>query len=199
MRRDAALAEAEASAARWQAGTPIGPLDGVPIAIKDNLPTHDLPTTWGCVALADHRPEHDELVVARARAAGAIPLGKTNVPEFTLEGYTSNRLFGTTRNPWNTALTPGGSSGGAVAAVAAGCVPLALGTDGGGSIRRPASHTGLVGLKPSIGAIAREHALPAAAARFRSRGADGTYGGRLASAVRCGARAIGTGSAIAFG
>ena len=160
LRGDAALADAEASAARWRAGTPLGPLDGVPIAIKDNLPTHDLPTTWGCAALADHRPEHDEWVVARARAGGAILLGKTNVPEFTLEGYTSNRLFGTTRNPWNTALTPGGSSGGSVAAVAAGCAPLALGTDGGGSIRRPASHTGLVGFKPSIGTIAREHALP---------------------------------------
>jgi aspartyl-tRNA(Asn)/glutamyl-tRNA(Gln) amidotransferase subunit A len=160
LRREAALAEADASGERWRAGAPVGTLDGVPLAVKDNLPTADLPTTWGCAALADHRPARDELAVARARAAGAIVVGKTNVPEFTLEGYTHNRLFGTTGNPWNPALTPGGSSGGSVAAVAAGCVPFALGTDGGGSIRRPASHTGLVGLKPSIGAVAREHALP---------------------------------------
>ncbi len=159
-RDDGAFDEADASGARWRAGTPIGPLDGIPLAVKDNLLTADLPTTWGCVALAGHRTAHDELAVARARAAGAILVGKTNVPEFTLEGYTSNRLFGTTRNPWNAALTPGGSSGGAVAAVASGMVPLALGTDGGGSIRRPASHTGLVGFKPSIGAVAREHMLP---------------------------------------
>jgi aspartyl-tRNA(Asn)/glutamyl-tRNA(Gln) amidotransferase subunit A len=88
-------------------------------------------------------------------------VGKTNVPEFTLEGYTDNALFGATRNPWNTDLTPGGSSGGAAASVAAGCTPLALGTDGGGSIRRPAAHCGLVGFKPSLGAIARTDGLPA--------------------------------------
>jgi aspartyl-tRNA(Asn)/glutamyl-tRNA(Gln) amidotransferase subunit A len=90
-------------------------------------------------------PEADELPVARVRAAGLVIVGKTNVPEFTLQGYTDNLLFGPTRNPWNAALTPGGSSGGAVASVAGGMVPLAIGTDGGGSIRRPASHTGLVG------------------------------------------------------
>ena len=160
LREDAARAEADASGARWRAGKECGLLDGVPLAVKDNLLSADLPTTWGCAALAEHRPAHDELAVARARAAGAIVVGKTNLPEFALEGYTSNRRFGTTRNPWNAALTPGGSSGGSVAAVAAGCVPLALGTDGGGSIRRPASHTGLVGFKPSIGAVAREHMLP---------------------------------------
>jgi aspartyl-tRNA(Asn)/glutamyl-tRNA(Gln) amidotransferase subunit A len=159
-RHDAARAEAEASGERWRAGRPCGVLDGVPLAVKDNLPTADLPTTWGSAALAGHRTGVDELAVARARAAGALIVGKTNVPEFTLEGYTSNRLHGTTRNPWDPRLTPGGSSGGSVAAVAAGAVPLALGTDGGGSIRRPASHTGLVGFKPSIGAIPRENALP---------------------------------------
>lgn len=159
-RRAAARAEAEASGERWRAGRPCGALDGVPLAVKDNLPTADLSTTWGSAALAGHRTGVDELAVARARAAGALIVGKTNVPEFTLEGYTSNRLHGTTRNPWDPRLTPGGSSGGSVAAVAAGVVPLALGTDGGGSIRRPVSHTGLVGFKPSIGTIARENALP---------------------------------------
>ncbi|WP_088278715.1 amidase [Ideonella sp. A 288] len=160
LRREAAFAEAARSDERFARGAPLGPLDGLPLAVKDNIPSVDLPTTWGSVAGRDHRPAQDELALARARAGGALVVGKTNVPEFTLEGYTGNALFGTTRNPWNPALTPGGSSGGSVAAVAAGMVPLALGTDGGGSTRRPASHTGLVGFKPSIGAIAREHALP---------------------------------------
>ena len=105
-------------------------------------------------------PDHDELPVARLRAAGLTIIGKTNVPEFTLQGYTDNLLFGPTRNPWNPQLTPGGSSGGAVASVAARMVPIAIGTDGGGSIRRPASHTGLVGLKPTIGRIARGDGFP---------------------------------------
>ena len=98
--------------------------------------------------------------MGRARAGGAVIIGKTNVPEFALEGYTDNPLFGVTGNPWNPQLTPGGSSGGAVAAVASGIAPLAIGQDGGGSIRRPASHTGLVGLKPSLSAVPREHVLP---------------------------------------
>ncbi|MDB5374090.1 MAG: amidase, partial [Belnapia sp.] len=94
-------------------------------------------------------------------AAGLVLLGKTNVPEFTLQGYTDNSVFGVTRNPWDPRLTPGGSSGGAVAALAAGLGPLALGTDGGGSIRRPASHAGVVGLKPSPGRVPRCDGLPA--------------------------------------
>lgn len=160
LRVDAARADAAASTERFARGAPLSPLDGVPIAIKDNLPTADLPTTWGSIAGRDHRPAQDELAIARARAAGLVIVGKTNVPEFTLEGTTHNALFGTTRNPWDLRLTPGGSSGGSVAAVAAGLVPLALGTDGGGSTRRPAGYTGLVGFKPSIGAIAREHTQP---------------------------------------
>jgi aspartyl-tRNA(Asn)/glutamyl-tRNA(Gln) amidotransferase subunit A len=160
LRREAAFADAARAAERFARGAPLGPLDGIPLAVKDNIPSADLPTTWGSPAGKDHRPAEDELALARARAGGAVVVGKTNVPEFTLEGYTGNPLFGTTRNPWNPALTPGGSSGGSVAAVASGMVPLALGTDGGGSARRPASHTGLVGFKPSIGAIAREHTLP---------------------------------------
>jgi aspartyl-tRNA(Asn)/glutamyl-tRNA(Gln) amidotransferase subunit A len=152
--------EARASARRHERGEALSALDGLPLTVKDNLLTADLPTTWGSLGGRDHRSAHDELAVARARSAGALFIGKTNVPEFTLEGYTANRVFGVTRNPWDTALTPGGSSGGAVAAVAAGIAPLALGTDGGGSIRRPASHCGIVGLKPSIGALPREHTLP---------------------------------------
>jgi aspartyl-tRNA(Asn)/glutamyl-tRNA(Gln) amidotransferase subunit A len=160
-RRDALfLAEAQASTQRHARGQPLSALDGVPLTVKDSLFTADLPTTWGSPALAACRSAHDEMAVGRARAAGALIVGKTNVPEFALEGYTANPVFGVTRNPWNLALTPGGSSGGAVAAVAAGIAPLAIGQDGGGSIRRPASHTGLVGLKPSLSAVPREHVLP---------------------------------------
>jgi aspartyl-tRNA(Asn)/glutamyl-tRNA(Gln) amidotransferase subunit A len=159
-RDDAFLAEAEASTRRHAVGEPLSGLDGVPITVKDSLLTADLPTTWGTRALRSHCTGHDELAVARARAAGALIVGKTNVPEFALEGYTDNPLFGPTGNPWAPHLTPGGSSGGGVAAVAAGIAPLAIAQDGGGSIRRPASHAGIVGLKPSLSAWPREHALP---------------------------------------
>ncbi|MBK1659751.1 amidase [Paracraurococcus ruber] len=156
-----ARAAAAASTARWQAGTPLSPLDGVPLTVKDNIPVAGLPCSWGSPLFRDWVPERDELPVARGRAAGLVILGKTNVPEFTSQGYTDNTLFGPTRNPWDPALTPGGSSGGAVAAVASGMGPLALGTDGGGSIRRPCSHAGLVGLKPSPGRVPRCDGLPA--------------------------------------
>lgn len=155
-----AHAAARDSAARFRAGAPLSRLDGVPMTVKDNLSMRGLPATWGSRAYADFRPAQDEAPVARLRAAGAVLVGKTNVPELTLEGYTSNLLHGTTRNPWDVALTPGGSSGGAAAGVAAGFVPAALGTDGGGSIRRPASHTGLVGFKPSTGRVARAGGFP---------------------------------------
>ncbi|AWB33396.1 amidase [Orrella marina] len=154
------LQDAHASTQRYRRGQPRSNLDGIPVSIKDNLCTADMPTTWGTPALQHYRPRIDELPVSRLRASGALIVGKTNVPEFTLEGYTDNPLFGVTRNPWNTLLTPGGSSGGAAASVSAGCTPLAIGTDGGGSIRRPASHCGLAGLKPSIGSVARDKGLP---------------------------------------
>jgi aspartyl-tRNA(Asn)/glutamyl-tRNA(Gln) amidotransferase subunit A len=160
-RRDAAvLAEAEAAGERFAQGRPLSMLDGIPLTVKDSLYLADMPTTCGTRALADHRPGFDELAAARAREGGALILGKTNVPEFANEGYTANPLFGVTGNPWAPTLTPGGSSGGAVAAVAAGMGPLAIAQDGGGSIRRPASHTGLVGLKPSLSAWPRHAALP---------------------------------------
>lgn len=155
-----ARAAARASETRWRERTARGPLDGVPLTVKDNINVRGLRTTWGSRLYADFIPTVDELPVARARAAGMVILGKTNVPEFTLSGYTDNVLFGPTRNPWDVRLTPGGSSGGAVAGIAAGLGPLALGTDGGGSIRRPASHTGVVGLKPSRGRVARSDGLP---------------------------------------
>lgn len=151
---------AQASAARWRQSAPLSRLDGVVITVKDNIVQAGLPCRWGSRLYAGHVPTVDEEPVARLRAAGAILLGKTNVPEFTLQGYTDNLLDGVTRNPWNPCLTPGGSSGGAVAAVASGIGPLALATDGGGSIRRPAGYTGLVGLKTSEGLVPRAHGLP---------------------------------------
>lgn len=156
----AAIAAA-ASDARFAAGAPLGPLDGVPVSIKDNITVAGLPCAWGSELFLDYVPQKDETPVARLRAGGAVILGKTNVAEFTLgRGNTDTKSFGTTRNPWNTALTPGASTGGGAAAVAAGFGPLTLGTDGGGSIRRPACHCGLVGLKPSTGRVARRNGLP---------------------------------------
>jgi aspartyl-tRNA(Asn)/glutamyl-tRNA(Gln) amidotransferase subunit A len=153
--REAARRAAEASEQRWRAGAPVSALDGVPLTVKDNIFVAGLPATWGCRAYESFAPPADELAVARLRAGGVIILGKTNVPEFTLQGFTSNLVFGTTINPHAPGRTPGGSTGGGAAAVAAGFGPLAIGTDGGGSLRRPAAHCGLYALKPSIGEIPR--------------------------------------------
>ncbi len=155
-----ARSAARASGLRWKRGEPLSLLDGVVLTVKDNIPVAGLPCRWGSRLYEGFMPAADESPVARLRAAGAVILGKTNVPEFTLQGYTDNALHGATRNPWNLALTPGGSSGGAVAAVACGIGPLALATDGGGSIRRPASHTGVAGFKPSWGMVPRSDGLP---------------------------------------
>lgn len=158
--RDAAQAAARESDARWRTGRPLSPLDGVAFTVKDNIPVRGLPCRWGSRLYEHFVPDADELPVARLREAGMILIGKTNVPEFTLHGYTANPMLGITRNPWDTALTPGGSSGGAVAAVAAGIAPVALATDGGGSIRRPCGFTGLWGFKPGLGTVPRVHGLP---------------------------------------
>lgn len=134
-------------------GEPLGPLHGIPVSIKDLIFTRGVRTTGGSRLFADFTPDEDAVAVERLRAAGAVILGKTNTPEFGHKGVTDNLLFGPTRNPWNRERTAGGSSGGAGAAVAAGLGPLALGTDGGGSIRIPASFCGIYGLKPSFGRI----------------------------------------------
>ena len=152
---------ADESDARHKAGRALGPLDGLPVTIKDNLLTRDCRTTWGSPLYRNYIPDHDEAPVARLRAAGGVLIGKTNTPELALRGYTDNPVFGVTRNPWDLELTPGGSSGGAAAALALGLAPLALATDGGGSTRRPAAYTGLVGLKPGIDRIARADGFPA--------------------------------------
>lgn len=134
-------------------GRPLGVLHGVPVAVKDMTPTRGKRTTLGSHVFAGWVPDHDAVVVERLAAAGAILVGKTTTPEFAHAGTTESPLWGVTRNPWNPGHTPGGSSGGSGAAVASGCVPLAEGTDMGGSVRIPAACCGLVGLKPSHGRI----------------------------------------------
>ena len=129
------------------------PFHGVPIAVKDLAATAGIRTTYSSHAYADYVPDFDTAVVRRIREAGFVIVGKTNTPEFGTVAFTESDLNGSTRNPWNTELTPGGSSGGAAAAVAAGLVPIAHATDGGGSIRIPASCCGLFGLKPSRGRV----------------------------------------------
>lgn len=158
---DGARTAAHESAARWRAGRPAGALDGVPVSIKDSLHVLGMPTTWGSRLLGHLTQSQDETPVARLRAAGAVLLGKTHCPEFTMHGYTVTPRHGVTRNPWRPELTPGGSSGGAVAALAAGCGALALATDGGGSIRRPAGYTALAGFKPGAGVVPRAGGVPA--------------------------------------
>ncbi|MET7248364.1 amidase [Methylobacterium sp. EM32] len=165
-----ARAEAEASAARWRAGTPLSVLDGVPMTVKEFLVTEGLPSTYAEPGEAAPSP-HDELPVARARRAGLVTLAKTTMPEFAVQGYTASARFGVTRNPWNVGLTPGGSTGGGAAATAAGYAPVALGTDGGGSLRRPAAHTGLIGLKSSLGRVPRLGGLPSPLLDFEVAGA----------------------------
>ena len=147
--RDAARA-AEASV---MAGEPLGPLHGVPYSVKDLLNTAGVRTTFGSHAFADNVPPDDCVAVARLKQAGAILIGKTTTPEFGHKPLTEAPLFGKTRNPWNLERTSGGSSGGAGAAVAAGLGPLAVGTDGGGSVRIPAACCGIVGMKQTLGVV----------------------------------------------
>jgi len=148
------LQDAKASEARWMSGMPQGLLDGVPVSIKDIILTRGWPTLRGSKTVDPKGPWNDDApVTARLREHGAVLIGKTTTPEFGWKGVTDSPLTGITRNPWNPAKTPGGSSGGAAAAVAAGMGPLAVGTDGGGSIRIPCSFTGLFGLKASFGRV----------------------------------------------
>jgi aspartyl-tRNA(Asn)/glutamyl-tRNA(Gln) amidotransferase subunit A len=153
VRHERARAEARAAEAAVLRGDALGPLHGVPISIKDNLLMAGEPFTYGSRLLRDNVATEDAPAVARVKAAGAIVLGRTNTPEFAWRGSTDNRVYGPTRNPWDLGRTAGGSSGGAGAAVAAGLGPLALGTDGAGSIRIPASFCGIVGHKPSLGRV----------------------------------------------
>ncbi len=151
---DEALASARASEARWQRGEPCGPLDGVPTSVKDLILAKGWPTLRGSRTVnADQAWDTDAPSVARLREAGAVLLGKTTTPEFGCKGETNSPLTGITRNPWDTSKTPGGSSGGTAAAVAAGMGAISIGTDGAGSVRIPAAFCGNFGLKPSFGRV----------------------------------------------
>ncbi len=161
--------EARAEAA---ASPRTGPLAGLPLLVKDMARCAGMTTTFGSPLYAGAEPDtYDDVVVARLRAAGAIVVGRSNTPAFGHTAVTTNQLYGPTRNPWNPERSPGGSSGGSAAALIAGLVPLATSSDGGGSVRIPASCCGLVGLKPTMGAIGR-NVLP----RWMSLSTQGTTG-----------------------
>jgi amidase len=152
---DEALRMAKAADAKVAAGEDIGPLHGVPITIKENMDLVGSATTHGIVAMKDAFPESDAPVVAHLKAAGAIPIGRTNLPDFGLRWHTDNDLYGATRNPWDPSRTPGGSSGGEAAALAAGMSPLGVGGDMGGSLRYPAQCCGIAAIKPGLGRVSR--------------------------------------------
>ena len=162
--RDEAMQAARHAESAVMQGDDLGALHGVPISIKDLELTKGVRTTSGCLVFKDRIPDEDSIVVERVKASGAIILGKTNTPEFGHRGTTENKLGDACRNPWNTERTPGGSSGGAAAALAAGLCAISTGSDGGGSVRIPASFCGLYGIKPTQGRVPR-------------------YGGRAAPAV----------------
>jgi Asp-tRNA(Asn)/Glu-tRNA(Gln) amidotransferase A subunit family amidase len=174
----AAAAEADRATAH---GEKLGPLHGVPVAIKDHIWVSGTPSTMGSRALADFVADEDAAAAARLRDAGAILIAKTTNPEYLWAAYTRSELYGVTRNPWDPERTPGGSSGGSAAAVSSGMVPLALGSDAGGSIRIPASFCGLVGHKPTRGVVPRGPGTN----HYRTTGVIGPLGRRVRDVATC--------------
>ena len=150
---DVARTQAQSVDDRLKNGETVGPLAGLPVGIKDTIDTKGIRTTHGSPLFADHVPDRDDIMVERVKQADAVIIGKTNTPEFAIGGNTVNRVFGATRNPWNTKLSPGGSTGGGAAGLASCMFPLTLGSDLGGSLRIPASFCGIVGLRPTVGVV----------------------------------------------
>jgi aspartyl-tRNA(Asn)/glutamyl-tRNA(Gln) amidotransferase subunit A len=155
---DAAMGAAREAEAAVMQGAELGPLHGVPVAVKDLIPTANIRTTWGSLIFKDHILDHDAVAVARLKQAGAIVVGKTTTPEFGQQCLTQAPLFGRTRNAWGADRSSGGSSGGSAVAVASGLVPIAVATDGGGSTRIPAACNGVVGFKQGLGVVPQEYA-----------------------------------------
>jgi Asp-tRNA(Asn)/Glu-tRNA(Gln) amidotransferase A subunit family amidase len=181
---DGELARAQANSAEAALGSSaksnsIGPLHGVPISIKSSIDVAGLPCECGSVLRKGYIPSEDASLVGRLRAAGAIILGNTNVPEFLMAYETDNLLYGRTNNPWDLTRTPGGSSGGEAAAIAAGCSAGGVGSDGGGSIRIPAHYSGICGLKPTPGRISSTGHYPASAGPFAQLGVVGPMARRV--------------------
>ena len=188
---DQALAAAEAAGRAVADGTRLGPLHGVPVTVKENIDLAGTPTTQGVPALAEAVAPVDAPQVERLRAAGAIPFGRTNLPDFALRAHTDSALHGLTRNPWNPQRTPGGSSGGEAAALATGMSPLGLGNDLGGSLRNPAHCCGVASIKPSTGAVPRATVIPPEVwnISFQLMAVEGVMARRIAD-VRAGFTAI---------
>jgi Asp-tRNA(Asn)/Glu-tRNA(Gln) amidotransferase A subunit family amidase len=178
-RARAAAREAEAAVMR---GDKLPPLHGLPIGIKDLEETKGLRTTWGSPIFADHVPTRDEAMVANLRRAGAIVLGKTNTPEFGAGANTRNVVYGATGNPFDPTRSAAGSSGGSAVALATGMVPIASGSDTGGSLRNPAAFNGIVGFRPSPGLVPAERRGPRLVEPAGAR-ADGADGGGLRAAA----------------
>ena len=177
---DSAMTEAHRAEAAVLANEELGPLHGVPLAVKDLSATKGITTTYGSLLQLDNVPNHDDIAIERVRAAGAIILGKTTTPEYGWKGTTESLLTGATRNPWDSTRTSGGSSGGSAAAVAARLVPLATGSDGGGSIRMPASFCGIYGIKPTFGRVPGNYTGPGS---WRSLAQDGPLAVRVRDAA----------------